>query len=119
MMVEGGRYTPGFAAAVTSASATIGPIFPPSIIMVLYALVTSTSVGALFMAGVLPGILMTATMMLMVAWIAHRRNYPTIEPPVGVSFILIMIHTILPMLMPAILLGGIYTGAFTPTEAAA
>lgn len=119
MMVDGGRYTPGFAAAVTSASATIGPIFPPSIIMVLYALVTSTSVGALFMAGVLPGILMTAAMMLMVAWIAHRRNYPTIEAPVGASFILVMIHTILPMLMPAILLGGIYTGAFTPTEAAA
>lgn len=119
MMVDGGKYTPGFAAAVTSASATIGPIFPPSIIMVFYALVTSTSVGALFMAGVIPGILMTAAMMGMVAWVARRRNYPTIDLPGRSEVVAILIRSILPMLMPAILLGGIYTGAFTPTEAAA
>lgn len=119
MMTEGGRYTPGFAAAVTSASATIGPIFPPSIIMVFYALVSSTSVGALFMAGVLPGILMAAAMMLMVAFIARRRNYPTIPLPPGGEIVRILLRSILPMMLPVILLGGIYSGAFTPTEAAA
>jgi len=119
MMTKGGGYSPGFAAAVTSASATIGPIFPPSILMVLYALASSASVGGLFMAGVLPGLLMAAMMMMMVAWIARKRNYPTVAPPPMSEVLGVVGRSILPMLMPAILLGGIYSGAFTPTEAAA
>jgi tripartite ATP-independent transporter DctM subunit len=118
-MMTGGGYSRGFAAAVTSASATIGPIFPPSILMVLYALASSTSVGGLFMAGVLPGILMAIMMMLLVAWIARRRNYPTIERPPTAEILRIVRRSILPLLMPVIMLGGIYTGVFTPTEAAA
>jgi tripartite ATP-independent transporter DctM subunit len=119
MMVDKERYPPGFAAAVTAASATIGPIFPPSIIMVLYALVSSTSVGALFLAGIAPGILMTIALMIAVAIIAARRKYP-VEPAMAAAAILaVVLRALLPLLMPVLLLGGIYTGAFTPTEAAA
>lgn len=119
MMVDKERYAPGFAAAVTGASATIGPIFPPSIIMVLYALVSSTSVGALFLAGIGPGILMTIALMIAVAIIAARRKYP-VEPAVAaVAILAVALRALLPMLMPVLLLGGIYSGAFTPTEAAA
>ncbi|MBL0931431.1 MAG: TRAP transporter large permease [Alphaproteobacteria bacterium] len=107
------------AAAITAASATIGPIIPPSILMVLYALASSTSVGGLFMAGVLPGILMAGMMMILVAWIARRRNYPTIERPPAAEIFRIVRRSILPLLMPVVMLGGIYTGVFTPTEAAA
>ncbi len=119
MMTDNQRYTPGFAAAVTGASATIGPIFPPSIIMVFYALVSSTSVGALFLAGIGPGVLMTLVLMIAVAIVAARRKYP-VEPAMAAGAILVVVlQAILPLLMPVILLGGIYSGAFTPTEAAA
>jgi tripartite ATP-independent transporter DctM subunit len=119
MMTDKERYTPGFAAAVTGASATIGPIFPPSIIMVFYALVSSTSVGALFLAGIAPGVLMTLVLMVAVAIIAARRKYP-VESAMAVGAILfVVLQAILPLLMPVLLLGGIYSGAFTPTEAAA
>lgn len=120
MMTDNGRYTPGFAAAVTAASATVGPVFPPSIIVVFYAVVSSTSIGALFLAGVIPGILMTLLMMGLVAVIARRRGYPADEGmPKGPYVIFIMtLRAALPLLMPVILLGGIYSGAFTPTEAA-
>ncbi len=119
MMTDKERYSPGFAAAVTGASATIGPIFPPSIIMVFYALVSSTSVGALFLAGIGPGILMALALMTTVAIIAARRRYP-IEPAMAASAaLLVVLRAILPLLMPVLLLGGIYSGAFTPTEAAA
>jgi C4-dicarboxylate transporter, DctM subunit len=119
MMTDKERYSPGFAAAVTGASATIGPIFPPSIIMVLYALVSSTSVGALFLAGIGPGVLMALVLMIAVAIISARRKYP-VEPAMAVGAILVMIlRALLPLLMPVLLLGGIYSGAFTPTEAAA
>ncbi len=76
MMVKDGCYTPGFAAAITAASAVIGPIFPPSIPMVLYAMVSITSVGYLFLGGMLPGVLMAALQMLGIAAIAKRRNFP-------------------------------------------
>jgi TRAP-type transport system large permease protein len=119
MMLKTGHYTPGFAAAVVAASATIGPIIPPSIPMVLYALVSDTSPGYLFLGGVIPGLMMTATMMLATTWIAHRRNIPAEEAvPLrqipGVTF-----RALPALLMPVILLGGIYGGATTPTEAAA
>ncbi len=76
MMLKTGHYTPGFAGAVVAASATIGPIIPPSIPMVLYALVSNTSIGYLFLGGVVPGLLMTLTLMAMTTFIAHRRNIP-------------------------------------------
>ena len=119
MMSKGGRYPRAFAVAVSAASATIGPIIPPSIPMVLYALVSGASVGALFLGGVVPGLLMAAAMMLVIVWIARRRRFP-MEAPVPWSEIpRIFLRTLLPLLMPVVLLGGIYSGAFTPTEAAA
>jgi len=119
MMCKNNRYSRPFAVAVSAASATIGPIIPPSIPMVLYALVSGASVGALFLGGVVPGLLMAAAMMLVIIRIARRRNFP-MEVPVPWSEIpRIFVRTLLPLLMPVVLLGGIYSGVFTPTEAAA
>ncbi len=118
MMRREGRYSPGFAAAITAASATIGPIIPPSIPMVLYALVSSTSVGFLFLGGVLPGLMMAAGLMLVIAVVANRRGFP-VEEPVPLRRIPGLTLNAFPALMlPVILLGGIYGGATTPTEAA-
>ena len=119
MMVDKNRYPPGFAAAVTAASATIGPIIPPSIPMVLYALVSNTSVGSLFLGGIVPGLLMAASLMLAIAVIARKRGFPT-EPAIGRTELPGVVgRAIPPLLMPLILLGGIYGGVATPTEAAA
>jgi len=119
MMRANNRYPPGFAAAITGASATIGPIIPPSIPMVLYAMVSDQSVGALFLGGVGPGLLMTAVLMLAVWLISRRRNFPTEATIPWRRYPGIVGRAIPPLLMPGILLGGIYGGAFTPTEAAA
>jgi TRAP-type transport system large permease protein len=119
MMLKTGHYTPGFAGAVVAASATIGPIIPPSIPMVLYALVSNTSIGYLFLGGVIPGLLMTLALMAMTTVIAHRRNIPS-EEAVPLRKIPGITFRAFPALMlPVILLGGIYGGATTPTEAAA
>ncbi|MFO1326801.1 MAG: TRAP transporter large permease [Rubrivivax sp.] len=119
MMTKDGRYTPAWSAAITAATATIGPIIPPSIPLVLYALISDTSVGYLFAAGVVPGLVMTAVMMALVAWQAHRRDFPT-EPPVPLREFVPLTWTAMPaLLMPVVLLGGIYSGVMTPTESAA
>jgi TRAP-type transport system large permease protein len=119
MMSRDGRYPRAFAVAVSAASATIGPIIPPSIPMLLYALVSGTSVGALFLGGVVPGLAMAFAMMLIIAWIARRRSFPVEAPPSWRQFSRILARSFLPLLMPLVLLGGIYSGAFTATEAAA
>ena len=118
-MLKKPEYSPGFAGAVVVASATLGPIIPPSIPMVIYALVSGTSVGALFLGGVLPGFLMAALMMLVVHWIAVRRNMPREAPVPRSQWAGLIWRGALPLSMPLVLLGGIYSGAFTPTEAAA
>ena len=119
MMTKDGRYTPAYAAAITAATATIGPIIPPSIPLVLYALISDTSVGYLFAAGVVPGLVMTAVMMALNAYLAKVRNFP-VEPPVPVRELLPITFKALPaLMMPVVLLGGIYSGVMTPTEAAA
>lgn len=118
-MLKKPQYSPGFAGAVVVAGATIGPIIPPSIPMVLYALVSGTSVGALFLGGVLPGLLMAALLMLGVHLIAKRRDMPR-DDPIGAGELPgIVLRGLLPLTLPLVLLTGIYTGAFTPTEAAA
>lgn len=118
-MLKKPEYTRGFAGAVVVASATLGPIIPPSIPMVIYALVSGASVGALFLGGVMPGVCMTVIMMGVVAFIARKRNMPREEPVPLREWPTILFRGALPLSMPIVLLGGIYSGAFTPTEAAA
>jgi tripartite ATP-independent transporter DctM subunit len=119
MMTRFGHYSPGYAAAITAASATIGPIIPPSIPMVLYALVSNASIGYLFLAGILPGLLMGVVLMVM-NWIIARRNDFALEEAVPLSELPRHTFNAFPaLLMPAILLYGIYGGVTTPTEAAA
>ena len=119
MMRSGNRYPPGYAAAITAASATIGPIIPPSIPMVLYALVSDSSVGYLFLGGVLPGLLIGSVIMALNAYQAHRRGF-AVEAAVPVHQLPRTTISAFPvLLMPVILLYGIYGGVATPTEAAA
>ena len=119
LMTKDGKYTPSYAAAITAASATIGPIIPPSIPMVLYALVSDTSIGYLFAGGIVPGLLMGLVLIIMNAVIAHRRNLP-VDEAVPLAEIPAITGRAFPALMlPVILLGGIYGGVMTPTEAAA
>jgi tripartite ATP-independent transporter DctM subunit len=119
MMTRSGQYTRGYAAAITAASATIGPIIPPSIPMVLYALVSNSSIGYLFLGGILPGLLMGVVLMAMNSFISHRRDF-ALEEPVPLSELPRHTANAFPaLLMPAILLYGIYGGVTTPTEAAA
>ncbi len=118
-MLKKPEYSRGFAGAVVVASATLGPIIPPSIPMVIYALVSGASVGALFLGGLVPGLLMTVLMMGVVHIIATQRNMPREEPIPMREWPGILFRGALPLSMPIVLLGGIYSGAFTPTEAAA
>ncbi|WP_420395137.1 TRAP transporter large permease [Nioella sp.] len=119
MMTKGGRYAPGYAAAITAASATIGPIIPPSIPMVLYALVSNSSIGALFLAGIVPGLIMGVVLMAMNYYISSKRGF-ALEEPVPLKQLPRHTANAFPaLLMPVILLYGIYGGVTTPTEAAA
>ena len=118
-MLKKPEYTPGFAGAVVVASATLGPMIPPSIPMVIYALVSGSSVGALFLGGVMPGVLMSLLMMLTVHIIATKRNMPRDEPIPRSEWAGIAWRGAAPLSLPVVLLGGIYSGVFTPTEAAA
>jgi tripartite ATP-independent transporter DctM subunit len=113
-------YTRRFAAAITAASSVIGPIIPPSGIMIIYAYVMGESVAALFLAGIVPGILVGLGLMLMVKLMANRYNFPvatqrsTWKEKGNAS-----LRAFFPLMTPVIILGGILVGVFTPTEAAA
>jgi C4-dicarboxylate transporter DctM subunit len=118
MMTRDGKYTPGFAAALSAVSSVIGPILPPSIPLVLYALVSGTSIGYLFIAGVLPGLLLGAVQMALIWWLAKRRGFP-VEPRVPLRDMPRITREAFPaLLLPVILLGCLYSGITTPTEAA-
>ncbi|MCR5859945.1 TRAP transporter large permease [Mesorhizobium sp. J428] len=119
MMTADGKYPASYAAALTAATAVIGPIIPPSIPMIIYALVSDASIGYLFLGGVIPGLLMAAFQMALVAIHARTRNFP-VEAPTPLREIPRITWQALPaLLMPVVLLGGIYSGITTPTEAAA
>jgi C4-dicarboxylate transporter, DctM subunit len=119
MMTKDGKYPASYAAALTTATAVIGPIIPPSIPMVIYALVSDASIGFLFLGGVVPGLLMAVTQMLIVGVDSRRRNFP-VEAPTPLRELPMITWRALPsLMMPVVLLGGIYSGATTPTEAAA
>ncbi len=119
MMTKDNRYSRGYAAAITAATATIGPIIPPSIPMVLYALVSNTSIGALFLAGIVPGLVMGAVLMVMNTYISTKRGFAMEEPVPLRKLPKITANAFPALLMPVILLYGIYGGVTTPTEAAA
>ena len=119
MMAKGGRYTRSYAAAITAASAVIGPIIPPSIPMVLFALVSDASIGYLFMGGIIPGLLMAISQMVINSIMAHRRGFPVEQPIPLREWPRITVEAFPALMMPVILLGGIYSGFTTPTEAAA
>ena len=117
--MEANGYDRDFSAAVTGASSTLGPMIPPSLVLVIYGMVSGESVGALFMAGILPGIVMALLMMGLVAFYAIKRKYPRDSFPTVKAALQALLNGILPLMTPVIILLGIYTGIFTPTEAAA
>jgi len=119
LMTRDGKYTPAYAAALTTVSSVIGPIMPPSIPLVLYALVSDTSVGYLFLGGVLPGLLLGIVQSGLIAFTAKRRNFP-VEDAVPLRDMPRITGQAFPaLMMPVILLGCLYGGITTPTEAAA
>ena len=119
LMTRDGKYTPSFAAALTAVSSVIGPIIPPSIPMVLYALVSDTSIAYLFLGGVVPGLLLGSVQMGLIAATARKRNFP-VEAAVPLRELPRVTWEAFPaLLMPVILFGLLYSGVTTPTEAAA
>lgn len=111
-------YDIDFSAAVTAASATIGPIIPPSVPLLVYGAVADVSIGRLFLGGVVPGLLMAAALMVMVAWMSRRRGYPA-QPAPPLRVVLQRTRkAFLSLMTPVILFGGMLLGVFTPTEAA-
>ena len=119
MMIKNNRYPLGYAAAITAATAVVGPIIPPSIPMVIYALVSDASIGYLFIGGVVPGLIMAAAQMIIVDRQAKAKNFP-VEAPVPLRDLPGITWRAFPaLMMPVVLLGGIYSGITTPTEAAA
>ena len=119
MMMRDGRYPAGFAAATSVVSATVGPLVPPSIAMIFYALIANASVGALFLAGLVPAALMALALMGAIALIARRRDFPREAPLPWKAVPAIFGRALLPLALPVILLGIIYSGIASPTEAAA
>ncbi|MDF0726341.1 TRAP transporter large permease [Cytobacillus sp. S13-E01] len=107
------------AVGVTAASSTIGVIIPPSIPMIIYAGLTNASVGALFLAGIVPGVLIGLGMMLFVLFISIKRGYPKYARSSFKKFIKLVYETLPALLTPIIIVGGIISGFFTATEAAA
>jgi len=116
--MEDRGYDKDFSCAVTGASATIGPVVPPSIPLVLYGVLANTSVGKLFIGGIIPGILMVVALMIYCAVIAKKRNYPKGERFSIYPLIRSFIKALPALFTPIIIIGGIWSGIFTPTEAA-
>ncbi|MGI9334318.1 MAG: TRAP transporter large permease [Gammaproteobacteria bacterium] len=112
-------YPADFSAAVTASSAGIGPMIPPSSPLILYSAVTGTSLGALFLAGLIPGILLGLSQMLIVAWLARRRGWQPFAPFALAEMVRAGRHALLSFGLPVIIVSGLVAGMFTPTEAGA
>jgi tripartite ATP-independent transporter DctM subunit len=111
-------YSVDFAVGITGASSTIGPIIPPSLPFVIYGVMANASIGKLFAAGIIPGLVMALTMMIMVTYYAHTRGWHRDAKFSVVALWQTFKRAFLPLLTPIILVGGMTTGVFTPTEAA-
>jgi C4-dicarboxylate transporter, DctM subunit len=119
MMAKDGRYPVAYAGAITASAAIIGPIIPPSIPMVLYALISDTSIGYLFLGGFVPGVMLGLAFMVMNSILARRRNFP-VEAKIPLREVpRITLRAFPALMLPVILLFGIYGGVMTPTEGAA
>lgn len=117
MQKEG--YDKDFSAAVTASASVIGPIIPPSVPFVLYGCTVGVSIGGLFVAGIIPGILLGLSLMVVSYLISKKRQYPIIKIPFTIKeFLYTFKNAIFALIMPVIIVGGILTGIFTPTEAA-
>ncbi|WMS44333.1 TRAP transporter large permease [Acuticoccus sp. MNP-M23] len=110
-------YDPAFSAAITAASSTIGPVFPPSIPFVLYSSITGVSVAKLFLAGVVPGLLMAGALMLAVWFVSWRTNMARSDRAPMAELWQSFVDSVLSLMTPVIIIGGIFSGIFTPTEA--
>ena len=118
--MERAGYDRPFSAAVTAASSLIGPIIPPSVTMIIYGVTAGVSIGGLFLAGFVPGILIGLGLMLVTYVIARRRGYPVRDSRASLHAIAVSFWRALPaLMMPIIILGGIFGGVMTPTESAA
>ena len=111
-------YSVDFAVGITGASSTIGPIIPPSLPMIIYGVMANASIGKLFAAGLIPGLVMAGTMMVMVTYYAHTRGWHRDARFSLTALWQTFRRAFLPLLTPVILVGGMTTGVFTPTEAA-
>ncbi|CAH1651447.1 TRAP transporter large permease [Chelatococcus asaccharovorans] len=118
MMRRQGHYPGGLAVAVASGASLLGPIMPPSIPLVLYAVISGASVGALFLAGIVPAFLMALSLSILISIIAHRRNLPRAGEVARGDRLRVIAGALVPLTLPVVLLGGIWSGIFTPTEAA-
>jgi len=111
-------YPLAFSAAVTAASATIGPIIPPSVPLLIYGVLADVSIGRLFVGGFIPGFLMAGALMVMIRWMAHKRGFGAHRAPTVREFVSKTQKAFLSLMTPVILFGGMMIGVFTPTEAA-
>lgn len=118
MMRTQGNYPGGLAVSVASGAALLGPIMPPSIPLVLYAVISGASVGALFLAGIIPAFLMALSLSILISLMARRRNLPPAGRVEAKDRLRTIAGALIPMTLPVVLLGGIWSGIFTPTEAA-
>jgi tripartite ATP-independent transporter DctM subunit len=112
-------YSTAFAAALTAAASTVGPIIPPSIMFVLYGSMSNVSIGKLFLGGVIPGLIMALYLSIAAYLISRRRKYPKLPPVSGSEAISIVIKAFPAVMMPVVIVGGIIGGVFTPTEGGA
>jgi len=119
MMREIGKYPAGLACAIAAAAATIAPIIPPSIPLVIYALISGASIGALFLAGLVPGALMGLTLMVTIWLVARKRGLPAADHVPVSQLPGVMLRATPSLTLPVVLLGGIWSGVFSPTESAA
>ncbi|MFB0521141.1 MAG: TRAP transporter large permease [Desulfatiglandales bacterium] len=116
--MERDGYDVEFSSAVTATSSTIGPIIPPSIPFIIYGVLGEVSIASLFLAGIVPGLLLGLSQMGVVAYYARKRNYPKESLPTFREALKAIFDAALVLMMPIIILGGILSGVFTPTESA-